>query len=64
MLIITLTNMSKLADMSDYKYQVMIGGGNSIRTIEEGVVIGHIREHGWETLLKKLVEERIVDNGE
>lgn len=64
MLALTFRNISNLAEVSDYEYQVLIGGGKAVRVIEQGVVQGHIRSDGWEKLVRKFLEERIVDNGE
>lgn len=64
MLALTFRNISNLAEVSDYEYQVLIGGEKAVRVIEQGVVQGHIRSDGWEKLVRKFLEERIVDNGE
>ena len=61
-LIIVLKNVSNLAPVSDYKYQVLIGdGGPMSNIIETGKVIGHDRSKGWEELVKAFMEERVKD---
>lgn len=60
-LIIVLINKSELAPVSDYRYEVLVGDGTEkgSRTLEEGMVIGHTREEGWEVLLRKMLNERV-----
>lgn len=58
MLAITFRNISHLAEVSDYEYTVLIGGGDRARTLETGFVRGHHREDGWEVLIKKFIQGR------
>lgn len=62
MLVVTLRNISNLAEVSDYEYQVLIGGGDRIRVIETGHVRGHRRSDGWEVLVRDLAARREVMN--
>lgn len=59
-LIVVLVNISDLAPVSDYRYEVMIGDGTPSRskTIANGIVKGHKRDDGWEPLVQKLLDER------
>ena len=65
-LIVILQNISALAPVSDYRYEVRIGDGSDARshTIEFGVVKGHTRSDGWDVLVDKLLRQRIIDKGE
>lgn len=55
-LTITLRNVSNLAEVSDYHYEVSI----NTRVIESGLVRGHNRSDGWDGLLLLLGSEREV----
>lgn len=59
-LIVVLVNISDLAPVSDYKYEVLVGDGSKDRskTIANGIVKGHKRDDGWEPLVQKLLDER------
>lgn len=66
-LIIVLQNISELADISDYRYQVLIGDGTSDRShsIAGGTLQGHRRADGWLELVKLLLDAntpRVVDH--
>lgn len=63
MLAITFRNISELADISDYEYQVLLGGGKRVKIIEEGIVRNHARADGWEQLVRRLLDTREVENG-
>lgn len=63
MLAVTFRNISNLADVSDYEYTVLVGGGNYQRVLETGFVRGHHRSHGWEALVKRFLETKEVENG-
>jgi hypothetical protein len=52
-LIVALRNISDLADVSDYDFEVYI---NRTR-IASGTVRGHERARGWAALLKLLAEQ-------
>lgn len=58
-LIVVLTNISQLADVSDYRYQVLVGDGTPERSqiIARGEVKGHRRADGWKTLVQHLLDE-------
>lgn len=58
-LIIVMQNISDLADVSDYRYEVLIGDGTSERSkvIAAGKLEGHARVDGWKALLSQLVKE-------
>lgn len=58
MLAITFRNISNLAEVSDYEYTVLIGGGDRTRVLESGFVRGHHRDDGWEVLVDKFRQER------
>ncbi len=47
MLTITLTNYSKTSPIADYVYEVFVNGDR----ISKGLVKGHDRENGWESLV-------------
>lgn len=61
-LIIVLQNVSALSDISDYKYQVLVGDGTPDRshTITAGTLSGHRRSDGWRALVKQLLDETNV----
>jgi len=61
-LIIALHNISRLADVSDYEYQVLVGDCSTERsqTLETGYVRGHRRVDGWAALVAKFVHSREV----
>jgi hypothetical protein len=58
-LIVVLENISSLAPVSDYNYQVLVGDGTSpgSRTIASGQVIGHIRDEGWQALVQRVLNQ-------
>lgn len=58
MLAVTFRNISDLADVSDYEYEVLVGGGGRTWLITTGHVRGHRRADGWEVLVKKLLTDR------
>lgn len=63
MLAVTFRNISELADVSDYEYQVLVGGGKHVRTLETGYVKNHVRADGWQALVEKFLKEREIENG-
>lgn len=65
-LIVVLVNVSDLATVSNYRYQVLVGDGTRERStvIETGRVEGHTRSDGWEILVDKLLKRRIPNRGE
>jgi hypothetical protein len=62
-LIIVLRNISSLAPVSDYEYQVMVGDGTPERskTIANGTITGHRRADGWQELVQQMLR---VENKE
>jgi len=58
-LILIIQNQSNLAPISDYKYDVLVGDGSPARSdvIARGVIIGHTRADGWQTLVRMLLEQ-------
>jgi len=64
-LIVVLQNISELAPVSDYTYQVLVGdGGPRSKHIESGMVLGHTRADGWDVLVGKLLSSRRPNRGE
>ena len=64
-LILVITNQSKLADTSDYKYEVLVGDGTvrGSTLISKGTVEQHIRSHGWRILVQRVLDEsKDIDN--
>lgn len=63
-LIIVIQNVTELAEVSDYKYEVLVTARNiatgqiSERPIAAGEVKRHPRVEGWEALLRRLLEQR------
>lgn len=57
-LILTLVNVSNLADVSDYRYAVLVGDGTPERStpLAHGTIVGHRRAEGWQVLVRKLLE--------
>lgn len=62
-LILCLVNTSNLAEVSDYKYEVLVGDGTKAgsKTLERGVVKGHRRSDGWQKLIEKFISEKEAD---
>lgn len=58
MLAVTFKNISGLAEVSDYEYEVIIGGGDYVKVLDAGYVRGHKRSDGWEALVKRFLERR------
>lgn len=58
-LIIVLTNISSLAAVSDYNYEVLIGDGTPARstTLAHGTLKGHTRSDGWKRLVEQLLNK-------
>lgn len=57
-LIVVVQNISQLAPVSDYRYEVLVGDG-SIRskTIAKGEVKAHARVDGWKKLVQRVLDE-------
>ncbi len=58
-LIIVATNISKLAPISDYNYEVLVGDGTikGSSIITNGKIIGHKRDDGWKALVERILGE-------
>lgn len=58
-LIVVLQNMSHLADLSDYNYQVLIGDGtpDGSHTIAHGQLLKHRRADGWKPLVQRVIDD-------
>lgn len=58
-LIVIATNISDLAEVSDYNYEVLVGDGTPERskTICHGQIKGHRRTAGWKVLIKRILDE-------
>ena len=58
-LIVVLCNVSDLADVSNYTYQVMVGDGtaSNSRTIVAGTVLNHTRSEGWQKLVQMMLDK-------
>lgn len=58
-LILTFVNMSKLAPVSDYRVEVLVGDGSleRSRVLYRGEVKGHPRDAGWQALVRQFLEE-------
>lgn len=58
-LILALVNKSKLAPVSDYRYQVLVGdGGPDSKVIATGVIKAHTRSDGWKALIQRVLDEQ------
>ncbi len=57
-LIVVIQNLSQIAPVSDYRYEVLVGDG-SIRskTIAKGEIKAHTRDDGWKALVQRLLDE-------
>ena len=58
-LIIVLHNISNLAQVSDYRYQVLVGDGTAERSkvLAAGTVLRHERADGYKALLRALLDD-------
>jgi hypothetical protein len=58
-LIVVVTNISGLAPVSDYKYQVLIGDGTPERSqiLAQGEIKQHSRGDGWKALIRRVLDE-------
>lgn len=56
-LIVVLQNISELAAISDYRYEVLVGDGSPrSKVIARGTVCGHKRADGWKALVQQLLD--------
>lgn len=62
-LIVVARNLSSLAPISDYAYEVLVGDGSpqKSRTIVAGIVVGHRRDDGWKVLIQRVLDESADD---
>ena len=60
-LIIVIRNISSLAPISDYTYEVLVGDGTPERTtmLAQGQIHQHVRNDGWKVLVRRLLDEPI-----
>lgn len=58
-LILAIRNISDLAPISDYAYEVLLGDGTATgsRVITSGEIVGHRRTDGWQVLVEKVLEK-------
>lgn len=58
-LIVIATNQSKLAPVSDYTVEVLVGDGTveGSHVIAVGAVNGHTRADGWRKLIQRVLDE-------
>ena len=67
-LILYATNISKLAAVSDYTYEVLVGDGtrDGSTSITHGTLKGHHRADGWKELIQKILnqtaDEEFIDH--
>lgn len=55
-LVVRIRNISSLAPVSDYEYDVIVGGDTNYQTIAAGKVYGHKRADGWQALVRKVLK--------
>ena len=57
-LILVIQNVSALAPVSDYKYEVLVGNGSPrSRVLAKGEIKGHTRDDGWQALVQRLLDQ-------
>lgn len=58
-LILTFVNTSKLAPVSDYAVEVLVGDGSveRSRVIARGTVLSHTRADGWWVLVQRFLDD-------
>ena len=58
-LIVVVTNKSKLAPISDYTYEVLVGDGTVARShsIARGEILAHPRADGWQALIRRVLDD-------
>ena len=58
-LILVIQNVSNLAEVSDYNYQVLVGDGTPSRSkvITSGTITQHARNKGWKVLAQRVLDE-------
>ena len=63
-LILVVQNISQLADVSDYNYEVLIGDGTKAgsTSIAHGTIKQHVRADGWQPLVQRLLDQHPKDN--
>lgn len=57
-LIVVLRNVTQLAPVSDYDYEVLLGDGTpgGSKVLASGTVTGHKRTRGWQALVQRLLD--------
>lgn len=58
MLIIHIQNITDLAPISDYRYEVLV----NLEVIASGEVKGHVRADGWAELVRKVIDQHLPAN--
>lgn len=58
-LVIVITNVSNLAPISDYNYEVIVGDGTTAhsKTLAKGTVTRHVRIDGWQALVERVLQQ-------
>lgn len=55
MLVVTFRNLSDMAPVSDYEYEVWVTTTDGHKKVlEAGTITGHTRADGWRVLLQRL----------
>jgi len=57
-LIVVIQNISELAPVSDYRFEVLVGDGTDAnsKVITSGKVFGHTRSDGWRQLVSQVLQ--------
>lgn len=57
-LIVIIQNVSQLAPVSDYRYEVLVGDGTDAgsHSIAHGTVKKHCRDDGWKALVRRVLD--------
>lgn len=57
-LIVVITNVSQLAPISDYNFEVLVGDGSPRSlTIRKGSIKSHTRADGWKALVQRVLDD-------
>jgi len=62
-LILTFVNQSSLAEISDYRVEVLVGNGSTqgSHLITRGRVMGHRRRDGWRALVQQFLDKSAAE---
>ena len=61
MLVLTFRNISEMAPVSDYEYEVWVTRTDgSKHVIKSGLITKHKRADGWEKLVRRVLAKRIT----